>query len=65
MLINRIKRTPQEAKDFGVNVPAQIPEYDILVLKKCSKSPKEGIKLVSIRSWDEYTGKNKWIHRHR
>lgn len=49
--------TPQEAKDFGVNVPAH-PEYDIARAKEMSeKAQKEGIKLVSIRSWDEYTGK--------
>ena len=49
--------TPQEAKDFGVNVPAH-PEYDIARAKEMSeKTQKEGIKLVSIRSWDEYTGK--------
>ena len=49
--------TPQEAKDFGVNVPAH-PEYYIARAKEMSeKAQKEGIKLVSIRSWDEYTGK--------
>ena len=43
--------------DFGVNGPAQ-PEYDIARAKEMSeKAQKEGIKLVSIRSWDEYTGK--------
>lgn len=34
------------------------PEYDIARAKEMSeKAQKEGIKLVSIRSWDEYTGK--------
>lgn len=49
--------TPKEATDFGVNIPAH-PEYNIARAKEMSERVKnEGIKLVSIRSWDEYLGK--------
>ena len=49
--------TPKEATDFGANIPAH-PEYDISRAKEVAEKVKnEGLKLVSIRSWDEYTGK--------
>ena len=49
--------TPKEATNFGVNIPAH-PEYDISRAKDVAEKVKnEGLKLVSIRSWDEYTGK--------
>ena len=51
------ENTPKEATDFGVNIPAH-PEYDISRAKEVAEKVKnEGLKLVSIRSWDEYTGK--------
>lgn len=49
--------TPKEATNFGVNIPAH-PEYDISRAKEVAEKVKnEELKLVSIRSWDEYTGK--------
>ena len=49
--------TPKEATNFGVNIPVH-PEYDISRAKEVAEKVKnEGLKLVSIRSWDEYTGK--------
>ena len=49
--------TPKEATNFVVNIPAH-PEYDISRTKDVAEKVKnEGLKLVSIRSWDEYTGK--------
>ena len=49
--------TPKEASDFGINVPAH-PEFNISRAKDMyEKQQKEGIKLVSNRSWDEYLGK--------
>ncbi|MGX7112103.1 rhodanese-like domain-containing protein [Gemella cuniculi] len=49
--------TPKEETNFGVDIPAH-PEYNISRAKEMSEKVKnEGIKLVSIRSWDEYLGK--------
>lgn len=49
--------TPKEATNFGVEIPAH-PELDIETAQEMYKKSKdEGIKLVSIRSWDEYLGK--------
>ena len=49
--------TPKDATNFGVNIPAH-PEYDISRAKEVAEKVKnEELKLVSIRSWDEYTGK--------
>ena len=49
--------TPKEVTNFGINIPAH-PEYDISRAKEVAEKVKnEGLKLVSIRSWDEYTGK--------
>ncbi|MBF0713475.1 sulfurtransferase [Gemella sp. GH3] len=49
--------TPTEEKEFGIDVPAN-PEYTIAKAQEmATRAKEEGIKLVSIRSWDEYTGK--------
>ncbi|MGX7098063.1 rhodanese-like domain-containing protein [Gemella bergeri] len=49
--------TPKEETDFGTKIPAH-PEYNISRAKEMAQKVKdEGIKLVSIRSWDEYLGK--------
>ena len=49
--------TPKEEQDFGADVPLH-PEYNISRAKEMAEKAKnEDIKLVSIRSWDEYKGK--------
>lgn len=49
--------TPKEESNFGTTVPAH-PEFDIARAKDMAEKAKdEGIKLVSIRSWDEHLGK--------
>lgn len=49
--------TPKAASNFGVNIPAH-PEYNISRAKEMAEKVKnEGIKLVSIRAWDEHLGK--------
>lgn len=48
--------TPKEESEFGVTVPAN-PQYTIARAKEMAEKAKsENIKLVSIRSWEEYKG---------
>lgn len=54
--IEKIVNTPEEVKDFGVEVPAN-PEYAIEKATEAYEKSKNGdLKLVSIRSWEEYLG---------
>ena len=48
--------TPEPAESFGVKIPAN-PQIDISLPAEAQALQKEGLKLISNRSWDEYTGK--------
>lgn len=47
---------PQPAEHFGVAIPAN-PQVDISTPAQALAQQKQGLKLVSNRSWDEYIGK--------
>ncbi|MDH3001089.1 thiosulfate sulfurtransferase [Chelonobacter oris] len=48
---------PQPVEAFGTTIP-QHPQYNIAMPRQALKAmEEENLKLVSIRSWDEYTGK--------
>lgn len=49
--------TPTPVTDFGVNIPAN-PQFNIETAQQAYQQQQhQGLKLVSIRSWDEYLGK--------
>lgn len=54
--IDTTVHTPEPVTDFGAPVPSH-PDIDIASAQDAYKAQQEGTKLVSIRSWDEYTGK--------
>ncbi|CDF98706.1 rhodanese-like domain-containing protein [Avibacterium paragallinarum] len=47
---------PQPEKDFGTTIPAN-PQIDIATPQQAMNAQKAGLKLISNRAWDEYTGK--------
>ena len=47
---------PEPAESFGVQIPAN-PQIDISLPAEALAQQKEGLKLISNRSWDEFTGK--------
>ena len=49
--------TPKKVDSFGIKIPAN-PQIDISTPQEAEqKMKKDNYKLISIRSWDEYTGK--------
>ena len=48
--------TPEPTTNFGTMVPAH-PELTITTAQEAAAAQKQGTKLVSIRAWQEYTGK--------
>lgn len=55
--IDTTVNTPQPETQFGTSIPAH-PEWDIETAQEAhQRQHNDGVKLVSIRSWDEYLGK--------
>ena len=48
--------TPEPAESFGVKIPAN-PQVNISMPAEAMAAQKDGLKLVSNRSWNEYIGK--------
>ncbi|MDY2947901.1 MAG: rhodanese-like domain-containing protein [Mannheimia varigena] len=53
--IDTTVHTPTPATDFGVKIPAN-PQLSIEIAQEAHAKQKEGVKLVSIRAWDEHLG---------
>ncbi|MEE6031752.1 rhodanese-like domain-containing protein [Avibacterium paragallinarum] len=47
---------PQPERQFGTKIPAN-PHIDIATPQQVIDAQKQGLKLISNRAWDEYTGK--------
>ncbi|MCW9698505.1 MULTISPECIES: rhodanese-like domain-containing protein [unclassified Avibacterium] len=47
---------PQPESQFGTKIPAN-PQIDIAMPQEVINAQKQGLKLISNRAWDEYTGK--------
>lgn len=47
---------PQSERQFGTKIPAN-PHIDIATPQQVIDAQKQGLKLISNRAWDEYTGK--------
>lgn len=54
--IDTTVNVPTPAIDFGVKIPAN-PQVDIATAEEAFARQKSGLKLVSIRAWDEHLGK--------
>lgn len=48
--------TPTPASNFGTTIP-QNPQFNVSTAQEAFDRQKQGLKLISNRSWDEYTGK--------
>lgn len=54
--IELIANKPASVSHFGTNIPAN-PQINIETAQEAYHKQQQGLKLVSIRSWDEYLGK--------
>lgn len=54
--IDTTVNTPKAESNFGTKIPAN-PQVTIETVQEAYAKQQEGLKLVSIRSWDEHMGK--------